>query len=183
MTPPILYHYTNRISINGIFNDGKIKLGRFASYEAELTPGICLTSDTSCIGHGLPDGREITYEQAQRLIYFTRGGNSSNKYYCVDNTKYRIAIDTKKISTIDAATYYKKNPLLLSILEVRGYYPIGEPDYSSPLLGEGKAKTWFICFDEIQMDSFLTIGVAHSFDQYYETSVDEFQSYLDDLNY
>lgn len=101
-----LYHYTHRPGATGIFKSGHIDPGVAPGRDRPIQSfAVSLTSDVSGVGHGLPDGRAITQEQAHKLGAYTE---SELGIKCVDHTKYRLAVEIAD------------DPALVSFLDLYG---------------------------------------------------------------
>lgn len=192
---PIFYHYTCRNNIEGIFRSGYISPGDVVVNPKEIKSNyaVCLTSDTNYSGHGLPDGREISREQAAMLKEFSESGD---RLFSVDFTKYRIKIN---IPDNDEKLIYlpillSAWPDLLTVMEVSAYYPCSGVQSISPLslqrdfrllqTGElkGKAHTWWYYRGEIPSDWFVEVGVKVSGNLYLSEVPDTFQELLPELS-
>ena len=80
---------------------------------------ISLTSDPQPTGHGLPDGRQITSEQARHLPHFKQGG----AMYCHDHTAVRLTIelDPADPQLVRATDHHPSDHLLA--MEIAAYNP------------------------------------------------------------
>lgn len=175
---PIYYHYTCGQNLLKIFQSRKltlnaIQIDRNAIYR---NMAVCLTTDPSSIGHGLPDGREISDAVAERLNEFRLGDDG--RKYCRKHTMYRIEIELADDNPmlVTAISYHSLDLDFLKFLEVLGYFPVAESisnlDYKQGqkniLNGTwiGKSATWMYYFAEIPVLNFLSIGVQNSTGSY-----------------
>lgn len=111
-----LFHYTTEQGRDWIFTDGWIDL----SPNITAVPGwISLTSDPDPVGHGLPDGRPITQQQAQQIPHALING----QLYCHDHTAVRLTIDfnANDPHLIKADLYHSADDLWG--LDIAGYHP------------------------------------------------------------
>jgi len=157
MNKLILYHYTSNVGMNGILKHGAILKGSlpvdFDTVQNDF--GVSLTSDESPIGHGLPDGREISKDCAERLAYRI---NRNGKYFCQDHTKFRLEIHIREDDEdlIYLPDLMREKSELLDSMEVSGYHPMhsGQDDFGKILFEtllqikngflDGKSKTWWV---------------------------------------
>lgn len=119
-----LYHFTSQKAAEKIVADGSILLGRFLSSNGVVmeNSAVSLTTDKDPVGHGLPDGREITLKQAETLKYYTI---INDRLHSINNIKCRITIAPTGLDIVSASEYYKTAqiyyagfPLLLIFLLV-----------------------------------------------------------------
>lgn len=113
-----LFHYTTQHAVDGIRNSGVW----IRSVNNKAAPNtISLTTDSSNLGHGLPDGREISAQQAQSLPHHSSGG----KFYCHNHTLYRLSLELKEVNfhLIRATKYH--DPQLLLALDIAAWDPCG----------------------------------------------------------
>ena len=81
-----LFHYTTSFGARGIVLDGCIR----PSAGNPLTEGmVSPTSDPDRQGHGLPDGREITPQQAGSMLHVVK----RERLFCHDHTVWRVSVD------------------------------------------------------------------------------------------
>lgn len=168
---PILYHFTCRGNIEGIFRDGTIRPGGvvISPYEVRPDYAVCLTSDTESAGQGLPDGREVTPEQAARLKTVSVIGN---RLFSVDHTKYRIKIQVpdNDANLLHVPTLLSEWPLLLDAMEIGGYFPCSATQLSNAELCaqrhllqigslKGKSQSWWYYCGNIPVKWFIRIDV------------------------
>ncbi|WP_152490641.1 hypothetical protein [Dickeya sp. MK7] len=175
-----LYHFTSQKAAENIINDGLIMLGTFLSSNGIVmeNSAISLTTDQDPIGHGLPDGREITKKQAEALKYHTI---INGKLHAINNTKCRITIAPSGLNIVSAIDYYATNPALLHSLEFMGYYPVGIDDINvinKNKTFKSKAPTWYYSFAPINVSSnVISFGIDITGDgkNYEELSPSDFQ--------
>lgn len=174
MSKLILYHYTSNIGMNGILNSGAIFKGSLPVDACTVRNefAVSLTSDESPIGHGLPDGREISKQFAEKLGYCIY---RNDKYYCVDHTQFRLEIHIRKDdeNLIYLPDFLGGQSELLDVLEASGYHPTlsGQTDIGKTLFDTlssiksghlgGKAKTWWIYTNEIPINWIQEVRVTH----------------------
>ncbi|MGV8898657.1 MAG: hypothetical protein ACOH2B_05335 [Burkholderiaceae bacterium] len=190
---PILYHYTCRNNIEGIFHKGFICPGNAVvnSEEIRSNYAVCLTSDKNPIGHGLPDGREISHEQAANLKSFSK---SDGRIFSLDFTKYRIKINVpdNDENLIYVPIFMSTRPDILKAMEIAGHYPcIDFNDINStltccPLFEErgikGKSHTWWYYRGCIPSNWFVEVGIKMSNDLYLSVAPGTFQEQLVELS-
>lgn len=118
------YHFTCRPNLDSILSQGFINLGKVPNEPGknEFTHAVCLTTDSSPEGHGLPDGREITELESSFLPAFYNDKNSG-KLYSIDHTKFRIeislALNDENLIKFDS--YHGQR--LIRAAELAAYFP------------------------------------------------------------
>lgn len=187
----LFYHYTCRRNIEGIFSDGILRKGSVAINEllVDKFKAVNLTTDSSPEGHGLPDGREISNEEA--VIF---GGYSENegKKFCADHTKYRIEIELPVSQYLVAAKqFHQSQPLVLTALELKGYFPTKQDLTDAELLLSqvgiangsiiGKSDTWWYYFNEIPVRAFTCVSVRDPLGQFWPVTPSNFAGLLKKL--
>jgi hypothetical protein len=165
---PIFYHYTCLENLGHIFSDGFIKTGQIAVTATTIAQGkaVSLTTDSSSVGHGLPDGRKIKDGEITKLPIKK---DESGSLVCADHTEIRFTLrlpDTEP-RLISASNFYSGNPAMLYALEISGYFPIeasiSESDQHEVELAIatgkliGKGGTWWYFFDVIPCEWILVI--------------------------
>lgn len=117
-----LFHYTTSSCLAGILHQRVINPGQMVSIFGQVSHGyaVSLTSDTDPIGHGLPDGRVITAEQAQ-VVQSTNVGGILR---CIDATECRIEVEVEREDArlFHAPAFY--SPKVLRAVEVSAYFPL-----------------------------------------------------------
>lgn len=160
----LLYHFSPRRNVEGIFSDKVIRKGQVATDTGPRpSTAVNLTSDPRPEGHGLPDGRQITEGQAIRLRWVA-APLENGKRFSVDFTKYRLAaeIPNGDARLVSAKQHHSSNPLLLPALELSALFPVHEPPISDMDLAEArravsrgelelKGSTWWYFFDDIPL--------------------------------
>lgn len=85
-----LYHFTYDRGLEGILRDRVIRRSKaIDGRTAREDFAVCLTSDSNCDGHGLPDGREVERADVQSLIVRSENG----KNYSRDHTAFRLKVE------------------------------------------------------------------------------------------
>jgi hypothetical protein len=127
-------------------------------------PSICLTTDSSPIGHGLPNGDVITEEQLSKMLKINQGPISVSRgpngtYRSIDHTKYRIQLNLNEADfiIISAMDYYQDRPDIVFELEIQGYLPhTGNQEDRAKIANMlragillGKGPTWWYAFGPI----------------------------------
>lgn len=183
---PALYHFTTTHAFHHIVSDGAILPNGVCTGISSLNHFVvCLTSDISPIGHGLPDGREVTPIEAdllQRVCY--RG----DKYFSLDHTFVRLKVNIPDANEklVYVPPLFSRNPGALLRLDVAGYLPcttieiaseeqltvIVESFKSGHL--ERKSKTWWYFFGEIPLSWVTEIGLRVGHLQYASETRDVF---------
>lgn len=174
MNKLILYHYTSHIGMNGILHSGAIFKGSLLVDTCTVRNefAVSLTSDESPIGHGLPDGREISKQCAERLDYYI---NRNDKYFCLDHTQFRLEIHIRKDDEdlIYLPDFLGGQSEVLDVLEATGYHPMlsGQANTGKTLFDTlssikaghlaGKAKTWWIYKNRIPINLIQEVRVNH----------------------
>lgn len=187
---PILFHFTCRVNIEGIFRDGIIRPGRAVVSPHEVRPdyAVCLTSDTESAGHGLPDGREVTPEQAERLKAVSVIGD---KLFCLDHTKYRIAIQVPDADAklLHVPALLSEWPLLLDTMEIGGYLPCSAAQLSGRELFayrqllqvgilKGKSQSWWYYCGSIPVEWLIRIELGAREGVHLSNTPEQFQRLL-----
>jgi len=142
----LLFHYTTEQNKAGIFESGEIR----PSAPGGLSPGwVSLTSDTDPVGHGLPDGRPISWEQAEHLSHEVIDGLP----HCWDHTKCRLTIEFEDRDPNLVWAISHHSPEELQGLEISAYHPVDLVLSDSDLLStamelnvgmlDHKARTWW----------------------------------------
>lgn len=174
---PTLYHFTCRDNIEGIFRTGMIRPGKAVIPPTELSPdyAVCLTSDHNPDGHGLPDGREVSWEDANHLGCFSQNGD---KLFSVDFTKYRIkiAIPDGDSNLIYLPSLFSSYPSQLLAMEVAAHFPCTVLSSQESILNgfhllqtgqlKGKADTWWYYLGNIPLNWFVEVGLKIDENQY-----------------
>lgn len=183
---PPLYHFTTKLSLHSIITDGKVLPNVVcAGSSSRNDPAVCLTSDTSPIGHGLPDGREVTPIEASRL---QRCFFRNDRYFSHDHTFVRMTINIPYANEelVFVPTLFRECPEELFGLDVGGYLPCSTPHSASKqqiemignLLKSGrlecKSKTWWYYFGEIPLHWVTEIGLRIGPQQYVSETRDVF---------
>lgn len=174
MNKLIFYHYTSDVGMNGILNSGEIFKGRLAVDAGTVRNefAVSLTNDESPIGHGLPDGREISKQCAERLGYCI---NRNGKYFCLDHTQIRLEIHIPKDdgNLIYFPDFLDGQSELLDVMEALGYHPVVSDvaDVGKTLFDtllsiksghlDGKAKTWWIYKSAIPINWIHEVRATH----------------------
>lgn len=143
--------------MNGILNSGEIFKGSLAVDACTVRNefAVSLTNDESPIGHGLPDGREISIQCAERFGYCI---NRNGKYFCTDHTQFRLEIHIPKddANLIYLPDFFNEQSGFLDVMEASGYHPmlsdladLGKTLFDTLLSIksghlDGKGKTWWI---------------------------------------
>lgn len=183
---PDFYHYTCRNNIEGIFRSGFIFPGKAVvnPNEVKQNYAVCLTSDESQSGHGLPDGREIWLKRAVELNVVQE---CEGEPFSANHTKYRIkiTIPDNDPNLIYLPTLLAAWPDLLRIMQVTAYYPytgLQSLQKGLDLLEtgrlKGKAHTWWYYLGAIPLDWFVEIGSQMTGDFYMPETPDKFQERL-----
>ena len=171
---PLLYHFSPKRGVKGIFEERRIRKGVVASEQGPLpSTAVNLTSDTRPEGHGLPDGREITPAQAKLLGACAR--SADGKLFSLDFTKYRLAVRIPDGHTrlVQAKARHSEHDNLFFELELRGYFPVLERSISTTeademrrAVAEGKLElkgpTWWYFFDEIPLSWVAEVGIRNA---------------------
>jgi hypothetical protein len=170
-----LYHFTCFEGLIGIIIKRVIQPGRAVATNSSIEDGyaVCMTTDLFPVGHGIPDGREISFEDAQRL------GNwqvHDGRYFSPDRTAVRVKID---IPSDDERLIYVpdllgSSSLTLLGLDFAGYIPCKDTQIKDvvsdvdllemfSLLASGsidrKSPTWWYYRGEIPFDWITEISV------------------------
>ncbi|HHA1671517.1 TPA: hypothetical protein ACOEF8_003540 [Enterobacter roggenkampii] len=176
-----LYHFTSQKAAEKIVADGSILLGRFLSSNGVVmeNSAVSLTTDKDPVGHGLPDGREITPKQAETLKYYTI---INDRLHSINNIKCRITIAPTGLDIVSASEYYKNSPDLLRGLSIAAYFPVGfdgiGPTHEKDILIKSKASTWWYSFAPITVASNIIsfgIDITGEGKHYEELSPPDFQ--------
>lgn len=169
MAKILLFHFTTKRALSGILKDRLISPTRVVQPNGSVlnNAGVSLTSDTDPSGHGLPDGRVITSEQAKGLPRYVRSGK---KKLSEDATEYRIdlELDDQDPLLVYAPTFYANAaPMVLEVLEGKGYFPIDSipPNHELKKVIDdiangsllGKSKTWWYYLGTIALPDTLVI--------------------------
>lgn len=190
---PVFYHYTCRNNIEGIFRSGLIFPGNVAVNPKEIKSdhAVCLTSDQNPNGHGLPDGREISLEQASKFKGFSKSGDN---LFSIDFTKFRIKINIpdNDENLIYLPTLLAAWPDFLKVMEMVAYYPCSQLKSPESILAgmhllqtgvlQGKAHTWWYYRGEIPLDWFVEVGVKVNTNLYLPETPDKFQELVAELS-
>ncbi len=186
-----LFHFTSQHGACGIVASGTIRKGSLATMSRVVCRDamVSLTSEPFPDGLGLPNGQELTKEQADNLI--AKGGNvlqdiHSKKLYTVDHTKFRLRIFCEEIPVISYKDFYRDDPLLLHSLAIASHFTAGDFDAPSNLqrlkmlakdhkLSERIASTCYYAAIEIPIHHVIAIGTRDKNNQYCEISVKDFR--------
>lgn len=173
---PILYHYTCRKNIVEIFDTGLLRKGAVAinEFDVDKYKAVNLTTDTSPVGHGLPDGREISLNEAKCFGWYIE---KNGKKYCANHTRYRIEINLPDSEMlVPAKQFHSASPVVLEALEIAGYFPTNKNFTDAELLQGrrgladgtfcGKSDTWWYYFAEIPVQTFSGVSVLNQFGEY-----------------
>jgi hypothetical protein len=119
-----LYHFTRFDAFRQIMKDGRILPGTIAApIHMPTARMVSLTTEENAgSGHGLPDGRRISFAQARlHQLYQVVEGNT----YLFDATAVRLGVllDINDPRVFSASDLYKHDPDLLDRLECAGYFP------------------------------------------------------------
>ncbi len=118
------YHFTCRPNLDSILSQGFINLGKIPNEPGknEIVQAVCLTTDPSPDGHGLPDGREISELESSFFSAFYKN-SISGKLYSVDHTKFRIEIslNLNDVNLVKFDSYHGEE--LVQAAEVTAYFP------------------------------------------------------------
>lgn len=188
---PIFYHYTCGPNIKGIFETGFLRKGTVAinAFDIDKYKAVNLTTDPSPIGHGLPDGREISNDEATFLDWHRE---KDGKNFCANHTKYRVEIILPDSAIlVSARQFHSAQPAVLYALEIAGYFPT-KKDLTDDELFQGrsgladgtflgKADTWWYYFDEIPVQAFLSVSVRDHFGQFLPMTPRHFECLLKTL--
>lgn len=169
----LLFHYTTEQNKAGIFESGEIR----PSAPGGLSPGwVSLTSDTDPLGHGLPDGRSISWEQAEHLSHEVIDGVA----HSWDHTRVRltVAFEDGDLDLVRAAVYHNENELLE--LDISAYNPVDHyipdinllltaRDFSLGLLVR-KSPTWWYYKRPIPVSRIEAIAIRDASGKYVEVS-------------
>lgn len=170
----LLFHYTTEQNKTGIFKSGEIK----PSAPGGLSPGwVSLTSDVEPAGHGLPDGRSVSWEQAKHLSHEIIGGVP----HCWDHTKCRltIALEESDLNLVWATAHHSKKELLG--LDVSAHNPVDRlvPDLNLLLtvqrfsLGSlvRKSPMWWYYKNPIPISWIAEIAIRDASGKYVEVAL------------
>jgi hypothetical protein len=184
--PKNFYHYTSRVGIEGIMNSGTINLGRSPYAQINSGRAVCLTTDTSPVGHGLPDGRVITMNEANTLGHYSQ---INNVLHCLDFTKYRLKLS---ISDLDEKLFQASevhSTAELIAMDVTAYFPtkigrdLADEDFKSVLsdfevgLKIRKSSTWWYYFSPIPRELICEVATLSAVG-YLPLAPEEFFGYL-----
>lgn len=134
-------------------------------------PWISLTSDGQRWGHGLPDGRPVSVEEANSIAHYQDDG----KLYSYDHTECRLTFDLEPDDQlISASDFHKPNELLG--LAIAGWCPTWSR-ILTPLLVqtaflmkhgvlENKAATWWYCRRDLLVEEATAIEVRIRGEEY-----------------
>lgn len=169
-----LYHYTSNFGMKGILNSGEIFKGSLAVDPRVVRNefAVSLTNDESPIGHGLPDGREISKQCAERLGYCI---HRNGKYFSLDHTQFRLEIHIPKDdeNLIYIPDFFNGQSEFLNVMEASGYHPLLSDldDLGKTLFDtllkiksgrlDGKGKTWWIYKSTIPINWIHEIRATH----------------------
>lgn len=112
-----LFHYTTNEGAWGIYTDGHILQ---STYNPLINGRVSLTTDTDSSGHGLPDGREITKEQALNIAHKVVGTH----LYCHDHTAWRITLDLDENDPNLKSAKECHDEKLIVMLDLAGWNPV-----------------------------------------------------------
>lgn len=140
-----LYHYTNEHAFMQIRKSGVLR----CSGATGVRPAwVSLTTDNRRWGHGLPDGRPISIEEAESIAHHTEDG----RHYSFDHTACRLVFDLAEDDELIAASDHHELPELIA-LGVTGWCPTWGKLPTSLMLHtaillqhgilENKAPTWW----------------------------------------
>lgn len=184
-----LYHFTTRHALHRIIADGIIVPSpvRTARFSKKIV--VCLTSDTNPIGHGLPDGREISsFEVSAHKGASYRNG----RYFSADHTAVRmkICIPACDENLEYVPTLFIEHPMRLLSLDIGGYFPYTPTEaiprenlleillrFNSGLL-EKKSMTWWFYRRAIPFAWVTEIGFRQEHLEYVSGTREEFLSHL-----
>lgn len=183
---PELYHFTTKRGFHHIVSDGAIlPNGVCKGISSQNHFVVCLTSDTNPIGHGLPDGREVTPGEADLLqrVHYHDG-----KCFSLDHTfvKLKINIPDTDEKLVYVPPLFSKCPGTLLRQDISGYLPCTTMEaaseeqlmmiiesFKSGRL-ERKSKTWWYYFGEIPLAWVTEIGLRVGHLQYVSETRDVF---------
>lgn len=194
---PILFHYTCRDNIDGIFHDGVIRPSPsvikpggsvIRAGEIYLEYAVCLTSDIESVGHGLPNGREVSQAQAKGLDAYNV---VDDKFYSIDHTKYRIRIGIPEgdEKLLHVPSVLSKWPIVIEGLEIAGYFPCLANQLSSQQIDQfryllstgritGKSKTWWYYCGSIPVEWIIQIDSRSQEGVYMPSTPESFRQRL-----
>ncbi|HCB3585622.1 TPA: hypothetical protein SLG96_001011 [Citrobacter koseri] len=121
-----LHHFTTAIGLKGILDSGQILATDTYVNEALKAKSVCLTTDFSPEGHGLPDGRVLTDKQA--LVFAHRCFSINNKKYCLNHREFRLTINPENLDMISAIDFHLNDNFIIKVLAATAYYPHAETE-------------------------------------------------------
>lgn len=181
-----LYHFTTAIGLKGIFYSGKILATDTYANESLKIKAVCLTTDMSPEGHGLPDGRELTEKQA--LVFAHRCLTVKNQKYCLNHREFRLTISPDYLNIVSANDFHRGNTFFIKVMAATAYYPHAETEEIENLTAvennirdpefRGKSLTWRYCLQDIPLASLIKIEQLSIDGSYQPVSQDSIYFYL-----
>lgn len=180
------HHFTTAIGLKGILDSGRILATDTYVNEAIKLKSVCLTTDLSPEGHGLPDGRKITDKQA--LVFGHRCFTINNKTYCLNHREFRLKINPQNLDIIAAVDFHLNDMFMIKLLAASAYYPHGEAEEQVHLeeiakmvkdpTFLGKSPTWYYCLQDIPLASLVLIEKLSIDGSYQTVSSESIYSHL-----
>ncbi len=190
---PSFYHFTSAEGLSGIIADRIITPGTAVANSSTIVENfaVCLTSDCFPFGHGIPDGREVSADVAERL---GRSRVVDGKQLSCDHTKIRLRITIPENDTKLVYVPTLLDPEILLGMDVAGYFPCSNPGEISThdlLLTtnhlasgrlERKSQTWWYYLSGIPFEWITEISVKLREREYLSGTPLEVLSALEEMN-
>lgn len=186
-----LFHYTSQLGAYGIVATGTIRCGTVASSRDGVLQNamVSLTTETIPNGIGLPNGQELTTEQANHLCSkrgYVQQNRISKKFYTIDHTLFRFRVNCQGIDVISYSDFYQNDRQMLQAIAIAGHFTAGDFDapYNShrfkelkndSTLADRMGSTCYYSAQDITIQKVVCIGVRGDNNQYFEISVEDFR--------